>query len=185
MHVTRPGYTSAEQEVAITTSETPTFNLALERLAAVLTVFTTQEDVEIKLDGKPRGATSLESGHRSGAGRATGPRRPPARHLRAGRAQGRLPQLPRARAQIADLRDYTVGPIDLQPTAGVVVLAGLPAGTAVRANDELVTPVLAAGAQPQLVLSPGKYKLALAASQTSACSRATSTSRTRRPRPSR
>ncbi len=62
VHVTRPGYTSAEQEVAVTISETPTFNVALERLAAVLTVFTTQEDVEIKLDGKPRGATSLEPG---------------------------------------------------------------------------------------------------------------------------
>jgi hypothetical protein len=66
-----------------------------------------------------------------------------------------------ARAQIADLRDYVVGPIELAPTSGIVVLAGLPTGTAVKANDELVTPVFAAGAQPQLVLSPGKYRLAL------------------------
>ena len=96
--ITRPGYTSAEQEVTITTSETPTFNVTLERLAAVLTVFTTQEDVEVQLDGKPRGGTAMRSGHRSGAGRSAGDRRPAARHLRARSAQGGLPQLPGPRA---------------------------------------------------------------------------------------
>ncbi|HEX2465308.1 MAG TPA: PEGA domain-containing protein [Thermoanaerobaculia bacterium] len=160
VHVTRPGYTSAEQEVAATIGETPTFNVVLERLAAVLTVFTTQEDVEIMLDGKPRGATSLEGGIDPGQGArlVLDDLQPGTYELAAHRDGYRTYK---ARAQIADLRDYVVGPIDLQPTAGVVVLSNLPAGTAVRANDELVTPVFAAGAQPQLVLSPGKYKLAL------------------------
>ncbi len=161
VRVTRPGYTSAEQEVAISTSETPTFNLTLERLAAVLTVSTTQEDVEVQLDGKRRGGTAMRAGAdpAQGALLVIDDLQPGTYELGAHK-DGFRKYL--ARVQIADLRDYVVGPIELQPTAGVVVLAGLPAGTAVRANDELVTPVLATGAQPQLVLSPGKYKLALA-----------------------
>jgi hypothetical protein len=160
VHVTRPGYTSAEQEVAITASETPTFNVTLERLAAVLTVLTTQEDVEVRLDGKPRGTTSMESGFDPAQGaRVVIDDLQPGTYELGARKEGFRDYL--ARAQIVDLRDYVVGPIELAPTSGTVVLTGLPAGTAVRANDELTTPVFAAGAQPQLVLSPGKYRLAL------------------------
>ena len=57
--VTRPGYTSAEQEVAISTGETPTFSVTLERLAAVLTFVTSMDDVEVRVDGGPWQAARL------------------------------------------------------------------------------------------------------------------------------
>ena len=59
--ITRPGFSSAQQEVTITEKDTPEFKVTLERLAAVLTVTTSQEDVEITLDGQKRGTTALAS----------------------------------------------------------------------------------------------------------------------------
>ena len=158
--IERPGYSSAEQEVTISASNVPTFELALERLAAVLTVYTTQEDVEIRIDGAPRGATAPYPG----ADPAQGSRlvlddlQPGTYELGASK-EGFRDYL--ARAQVAELRDYVVGPIELHPTAGVLVLRDLPPGTAVRANGELLTPQFTSGSPPQLTLTPGSYRLAL------------------------
>jgi hypothetical protein len=158
--IRRPGYTSAEQEVTITDKEVPTFRVPLQRLAAVLTVLTAQEDVEIALDGNARGATSTYPGAPTPQGsRLILDDLQPGTYELGATKTGFRSYL--ARANIADLRDYVVGPIQLEPTAGVIVLRDLPPGTAVRANGEIVAPAFAAGAQPQLSLPPGAYKLAL------------------------
>jgi hypothetical protein len=158
--VARPGYSSADQEVVITADEVPTFKITLERLAAVLTLYTAQEDVEVKVDGQKRGTTVLSPGSdpAQGARIVLDDLQPGSYELSASK-EGFRNYL--ARAQIEDLRDYVVGPIELQPTGGVIVLQDLPPGTAVRANGELATPVFTAGAQPQLTLKPGTYKVAL------------------------
>jgi len=160
VRIARPGYGPAEQEVVASSNDVPTFQVKLERLAAVLTIYTAQEDVAIEVDGAPRGATSPYPG----ADPAQGSRlvlddlQPGTYELGASK-EGFRDYL--ARAQIAELRDYVVGPIELAPTAGTIVLRDLPPGTAVRANDDIVTPTFAAGAAPQLTLSPGSYRLAL------------------------
>lgn len=159
--ISRPGYTSAEQEVTVSAGEVPTFKVALERLAAVLTVYTAQDEVDIAIDGQPRGVTTAAPGadpSQAASRVLLGDLQPGTYELQASKDGYRDY---RARAQIVDLRDYVVGPIELQPTSGVVVLSDLPPGTAVRANGELTTPAFTTGAQPQLTLAPGTYRLAL------------------------
>jgi hypothetical protein len=160
-NIARPGYSSTEQELSITANDVPTFKVTLDRLAAVLTLYTAQEDVTVTVDGNQRGTTSLAPG----ADPAQGARLilddlQPGSYELAATKEGFRDYV--ARAQIADLRDYVVGPIELEPTSGVIVLSDLPPGTAVRANGELATPTFVAGAQPQLVMKPGTYRLALA-----------------------
>ncbi|HVR28591.1 MAG TPA: PEGA domain-containing protein [Thermoanaerobaculia bacterium] len=158
--IERPGYSSAEQEVAITATDARTFEGKLERLAAVLTVYTAQEDAEVTLDGRPRGATSPYPGAEPSQGsRLVLDDLQPGTYELGVRKEGFRGYL--ARAQVADLRDYVVGPIELEPMSGVVVLRDLPPGTAVRANGEITTPEFAAGSPPRLTLPPGDYRLAL------------------------
>lgn len=158
--IERPGYSSVAMQVEAKASEVPTLEVELERTDAVLTILTEMEDVEIFVDGESRGFTSTPQPGEPGreALLVLDGLQPGAYELAAGK-EGYREYL--ARARIEDLRDYVVGPITLEPTAGVVVLSSFPAGTVVRANGELVSPDFDAGPEPRVTLSPGDYRLAL------------------------
>jgi hypothetical protein len=160
VRVERPGYAAVDAEVEATTGSTATLEVTLERIAAVLTVFTVDENVEILIDGASRAFSARSDASDPGAGSQvvlddldTGV------FELAARKDGFREYL--ANATIDEYRDYSLGPIELVPTSGEVQLTGLPAGTVVRANGEIVTPRFG-GAAPTLSLNPGEYRIAMA-----------------------
>ena len=55
--ITRPGYKAAEQPVVVTAGQSVPLRLTLERVSTVLTVISSPPDVEVVVNGTPRGKT--------------------------------------------------------------------------------------------------------------------------------
>lgn len=156
--VERAGYSTVETDVEASTSKTANVDVVLERVAAVLTVYTVEEGVEISIDGAIRGTTEKPSADPSAVPTLVLDDLQPGIFELSAQKEGFREYL--ANAEITDLQDFSLGPIELVPTSGEVLLAGLPAGTVVRANGQIVTPVFG-GPAPTLKLSPGEYRIAL------------------------
>ncbi len=56
--VSRPGYRSIDQPLVITAGQSVPLRLTLERVSTVLTVVTSPPDVEVAVNGAPKGATA-------------------------------------------------------------------------------------------------------------------------------
>ncbi len=158
--VERPGYSTVEQEAEAVTDEVPILEVALERTAAVLTLFTSLEETEIYVNDVLQGTTAVPSGGApSDAARMILDDLQVGSYELSARKEGYRDF--RRKANIELLQDYYMSePIELEPTAGTIVLRGLPAGVIVRANGELVAPSFDSG-EPALILPPGEYQLAL------------------------
>ena len=156
--IERVGYAPVDLEIAAEAGLPMNHEIVLERTSAVLTILTELDNVEVLIDGGSRGFTAFDIDPSSGAiltleGLQTGG------YELAARRDGYREYV--VNAPIEDLRDYTLGPIELVATSGVVALNGMPPGTVVRANGDLMTPAFA-GSGAQLNLSPGDYQLSLA-----------------------
>jgi len=157
--IERPGYASHEEEVEIQPGDAIAIEVTLERIAAVVTVLTTEPGIDIYVDSRARGRTALETESVDAAPQLKIADLQIAEYLLEARREGFRTY--RTKITIERLEDWVVGPIELAPTSGTVVLRGFPAATVVLANGVIATPEFVGGPDPQLTLSPGDYLLAL------------------------
>ncbi|MDX1382639.1 MAG: PDZ domain-containing protein [Thermoanaerobaculia bacterium] len=158
--VERPGYAPVDLPINAESGSGSSFEVVLERTAAVLTLYTDSDGIEVLIDGQSRGETEyIVAGDPSQGAAITLDGLQTGAYELAARRDGFRDYL--ATVDVAELQDYSLGPIQLVPTSGVVNLASLPPGTVVRANGEQVTPSFGSGGA-SLDLKPGDYVLSMA-----------------------
>jgi len=164
----RPGYRAIQEEIEVAAGESVFVDHQLTRLSAVVSILTRPAGARVSIDGRAMGLTG---GTAPADFVPTGdagiyPRSEfsdelvvdnvqPGAHVVEVSLDGYRPK--RYDLSVPDLADYQTS-IVLEPTAGIVVLEGLPADAAVTVNGVSETPQFSGGGgPPRLTLPPGEH----------------------------
>ena len=174
IEVTLPGYQSIDRPLEVDADTQITLELTLDRISAVIRLFTRPVGATVSLNGEVRGVTEAEADQ---GGPATGdilPQGPSAVYRReefSGEMvlEGIQPGLvlldiakegfrpKRFELQIQELLDYPLQPIVLEPTSGSLVFKAFPRGAEIRIDGQIQRPDNPGSPRPQLKLPPGSY----------------------------
>jgi len=167
----RAGYTSVSRRVQVAPDTVEPLEIVLERESAVLSIVTRPAGASVFVDGQRVGTTSGTPGPdfvpRGEAaaypaeefsdellvdGLTTG-----AHEIRVEREGFRTAV---AETTFDELGDYSLPPILLQPTEGVILLEDLPPDAVVQADGQTVSPERPSPSGPaRLAFAPGEYRL--------------------------
>ncbi len=174
--VTLPGYQPIERPLEVEADRQVTLEITLERISAVVRLFTRPAGATVTLGGEVHGVTEdpASEGSAEGPSIHTLPQGPAAAYRREEFSaelviEGIQPGLvlleiakegfrsKRFELQIHELLDYPLQPIVLEPTSGSLVFKEFPAGAEIRIDGKVRQPDNPGSPRPQLKLSPGTY----------------------------
>jgi hypothetical protein len=168
----RSGYREEEFEVEITAGVEQILPLTLERISAVVWIFTLPAEVEVTLDGRIAGRTTV---------------RPPAGDLASLRSEGMPPpgselaelsvaglqpgrhelelrkegfRSRRLEVDVEEVIDYVLEPLILEPTEGTLEIRDLPPGASLKIDDRLVE-LTATETSARLALRAGEHRISV------------------------
>ncbi|NKB86622.1 MAG: PDZ domain-containing protein [Acidobacteria bacterium] len=127
------GHTSFKSDFVVEAGTATAVEITLERVSAVLTVGTAQPGVTVLLDGASVGETAADEGGDGGV-LSFDNVMPGSHEIEFRRDNFRARQV---NVEVADLLNYTLDPVSLEPARGEVILNGLPATAELRVNGEI------------------------------------------------
>ena len=130
--VERLGYTSVRNEIEIIAGEVVDVDGLLERVSAVVTILTAQPGASVAVDGVDKGLTASSDGDGSPAMLVFDGVVPGQHTITITRADYRPVE---DSVAVDDLTNYSIGPVSLEPTAGMLVLRGFPTGARLLVDD--------------------------------------------------
>ncbi len=174
IQITLPGYQAIEQPLEVAADQQISLDRSLERTSAVISLFT-----------RPAGATVTVDGEVCGVTEGMAPEgflpQGPAAVYRREEFSGELViesiepgmvildvakdgfRSKRFELQIAELLDYPLQPIVLEPTSGSLVFNDFPPGAEIRIDGEARRPDNPGSTRPKVTLPPGTYHVTVAA----------------------
>ena len=153
-----PGYTAHQEEISLAGGGRHSVQATLRRNSAVLTFFTSPAGATIELDGNAEGRTEpVDTGLGSARGGLIVEGVAVGHHEMRVSLDGYRPVT--RTLQVAELRDYNVPEVPLEPTRGSLRVNGLPDDATLTLNGEGVDAAGRVDGSQTFELPPGAYTL--------------------------
>lgn len=163
----RPGYEEQRRELEVQAGKVLTLDISLPRKSVVLRLQAKPHDVSVFIDGQLFGETTGQAGEGYLAEGNENYRKEdfsaemvieglaPGLRVLELRKPGYRPY--RAELPLAELVDYPMPPIVLEPESGILNFNDCPQGAVITINGEVKSPDIAGTTRPQITLPPGEY----------------------------